>query len=139
MADKVQIPVNGVSKASPGTFYSEAFATNSERDFSTMCLLPTSTGAGTDTITITVEESDQREFTDPERIRTCLLTKPAGTTQGAFDVITGGLTSPNILLQQKFNLADVNYNRFLRIKYVIANTATAFTDITILLLSNARI
>ena len=139
MADKVTPILNGINPTANGTAYSTVYATSSERDFSVMCLLPTTGGAGTDTLIFSVEESDQQDFADAERIRTCFLTAPDGTTASAFTTIVGGTASPNSELQQKWNLKDTNYNRYLRVKYVIANTATSFTDVTFLILSNERI
>lgn len=139
MADKVTPILNGINPTVAGTAYSNVYATDSERDFTVMCLLPTTTGAGTDTLIISIEESDQQDFADPERIRACLLTAPDGTTASAFTTIVGGTSSPDPTLQQKWNLKDTNYNRYLRVKYVIANTATSFTDVTVLMLANERI
>lgn len=139
MADTVTALINGANPTVAGTSYSTVYATNSERDFAIGCFLPTTTGAGTDTLVFSVEESDQQDFADAERIRTCLLTAPDGTTSSTFTTIVGGTASPNAILQQKWNLRDVNYNRFLRVKQVITNTATSFTDVTVLLFSNARV
>jgi hypothetical protein len=139
MADKLDYMLNGINPSSTGTFYSEAFPTNKLRDLSVLLLIPTTAGSGSDTLDISIEESDQRDFTDAERIRTVLLTAPGGTTASQFTQVVGGTSSPNSTLQQKFNLKDNTYNRFVRVKYVIAGTATNFTDITLIMTSNERV
>lgn len=141
MADKSIALLNGINPSAAGTFYSTSESTKDLRDFSVMLLMPTTTGAGTDTLNISIEESDQQDFADAERIRAVTLTEAstAGTVQAAFNQVVGGTASPHATLQQKFNLNDKNINRWVRVKYVIANTATSFTDITVLLLANRKL
>ena len=141
MADQSLALLNGVNPTLPGTFYSTAQSTKDFRDFAVMLLMPTTTGAGTDTLDVSIEESDQQDFADQERIRAVTLTEASvtGTVKDAFNQVIGGTSSPDATLQQKFNLDDKNINRWIRVKYVIANTATSFTDISVLLLANKKI
>lgn len=140
MADTSEALINGVNPTATGTFTSTVLPTRDKRDFALFLLMPSTAGSGADTLDITIQESDQRDFADPERIRTVEMRNPnSGATVTAFTQVTGGVTSPNALLQQKLELPATNYNRFIRAQYVIAGTATNFTDITLLLVSNTKV
>ena len=143
MADRVLTLLNGVSPTIAGTFYSNSgigTPTSDYRDFAVMLLMPTTTGTGADSVIITLEESPEREFTNDYKIRTLALTNPStGAITSAFATVLRGTASPNALLQQKFNLADKNYHSFIRAKYVVAGTATSFTNIFLQLLINNKI
>lgn len=139
MAD-TNIPfLNNVDPTTTGTFNSSVVATKDLRDLSLFLVAPTTTGSAADTVDLILQESDQRDFTDAHRIRTVTLTKPDGTVATAFDQLLGGVTSPNAILQQKFNLKDNNVNSFLRVQYTVAGTATSFTDLTVLLSANKKV
>lgn len=140
----INIPfLNGINPTSAGTFNSTVIPTTDLRDFSIMLLMPTTTGSASDTLNITLEESDQREFTDAERIRAVRIVDTNGvatvSADGTLTEVLGGTTSPDATLQQKFNLSDNNVNKFLRAKYTIVGTATSFTDISLILLANKKV
>jgi hypothetical protein len=144
MADVVDSFLNGVNPSSTGTLYSTVLATEDRRDFSVLLVMPAPSGSGSDTLDIVIEESDQRDFADAERINAVTLTNPAGTTGTSFTQVLGSTTLPadtttSTPLRQKFNLSDKNLNKFLRARYTIAGTATNFTDVTLLLLSNKKV
>ena len=140
MSDINYTLLNGVSPTTAGTFPGTALSTQDLRDLSVMLLMPTTGGSGTDTLDIIIQESDQREFTDPERIRTVdLISVNGGGSASAFSQVTGGLTSPNAALQQKFDLGFRNVNSFLRAQYTVAGVPTSFTDITVLLIANRKV
>lgn len=140
MADTFDTFLNGVNPAAAGTFFTTAIPTKDKRDFAVFLLMPSTTGAGSDTLDFIIQESDQREFTDPERIRTVAMRNPdTGLTVTALTQVVGGTASPNAILQQKLELPATNYNRFLRARFVIVNTATSFTDITLALVNNTKI
>ena len=105
--------------------------------------MPTTGGSGSDTLDITIQQSDQRDFTDAERIKEVRLRKQdaSGTivAGGTLDQVVGGTSSPDATLQQGLDIAENNVNKFLRASYTIAGTATSFTDITLLLLANKKV
>jgi hypothetical protein len=141
MSDINYALLNGVSPASTGTFYGTAYSTEDLRDLSVMLLMPTTAGSGSDTLNVSIQESDQRDFTDPERIRTVDLIPIAGIGSAVtqFTQVVGGTSSPAATLQQKFDLGFKNVNTFIRVKYIVAGTATNLTDITVLLLANRKV
>ena len=139
MSDINYAILNGVNPSATGTFTGTAYSTEDLRDLSVMLLMPSTTGVSGDTLDISIEESDQRDFADSERIRTVDLLPISGSAVSQFTQVVGGTSSPNVLLQQKFDLGFKNGNTFVRVKYTIAGTPTSFTDITVLLLANRKI
>jgi len=85
MADSIDAFLNGVNPTTTGTFESTVLPTRDKRDFAIFLLMPTTTGTGADTLDIIIQESDQRDFSDPERIRTVSMRNPdtAATASGS--------------------------------------------------------
>lgn len=148
MADVTEFFLNGVSPTATGTAYSTVLNTNDRNSFAVEVRLPTTTGSGADTLDMYLESSDESTFTNAYKIRTESLWNPtvADTTAPAasFTQIVGATTLPAATntattLRQKWLLKDTNYPRYLRVRYVIATTATSFTNINVMLLSNRKV
>lgn len=142
MADVTTALLNGVSPSAIGTFYSRGFSTRDLRDISFFLLMPSTTGT-VSTLDISIEEFDTIDANgdpaDAHRIRTVSLTNPSGTVVTAFTQVVAGTSSPNATLQQKLNSKDNNLNKFIRVKYVVAGTATHFTNISVVMAANQKV
>jgi len=142
MADITTALLNGVSPSTTGTFYSRGFSTRDLRDISFFLLMPSTTGT-VSTLDISIEEFDTIDANgDPanaERVRTVSLTTPANSVVTAFTQVVAGTSSPDATLQQKLNSKDNNLNKFIRVKYVVAGTATHFTNINVIMAANQKV
>lgn len=86
-------------------------------------------GAGTDTLDVVIQESDEEDFATASRIRTL----------GSFTPVLGNSTS-SVLLSQSINTTVNTTNRFLRAKLTIAGTASVFSQkVTVILLADERV
>jgi len=97
---------------------SKAMSTLDSRNISFYFVMPAPSGAGSDTLDIIIQESDQEAFTDAERIRTLKsFTQALGN---------GGAAT------QKLNVSTTeNTGPWLRAKTTIGGTATVFQDVTV--------
>jgi len=143
MSDLRQPLLNAVSPTTTGTFYSSSFNTKDYRDFAFVLRMPTTIGSGSDTLDVYIESSSDTNFTN-YNTRVVTLTSPTGTTGTNFTQVVGGTTLPanthtSTILRQFWNARDVNLDRYLRVKYVVAGTATSFTDITVDVLVNRKV
>jgi hypothetical protein len=143
MADFLTPLLNGVSPTVVGTAYSAPFNTEDFRDFAFVLRMPTTTGTGSDTLDIYIECSSDTAFADKDT-RVLTLTSPTGTQGTKFTQVVGGTTLPSDTatatpLRQFWNVKDENIDRFIRVRYVIAGTATSFTGIRVDLLSNRSV
>jgi len=145
MADVTTALLNNVNPTTTGTFYSRGFSTRDLRDISFFLLMPSTTGT-VSTLDVSVEEYDTIDANgdpaDAHRVRTLTLFTPANPTSSsvtAFTQVVAGTSSPNATLQQKLNVRDNNLNKFIRVKYVIAGTATHFTNISVVMAANQKV
>jgi len=145
MSDVTEFFLNGVTPVSTGTLYSAILPTKDRRDFAVVLRMPTTTGTGADTLDMYIEESDESDFSNAYRIKTIDLTNPnTAAVSGSFTQVVGATTLPaatntSTTLRQKWLLKDTNYERYLRIRYVVGTTAASFTNINVMLLSNRKV
>lgn len=145
MADIVYPLLESVTPAGVGTYYSSnVFNTGDFRDFSFMLNMP-STAAGSGTLDIYIEESNDPAFTNARDIKVVALTNAADNTTVAtkFTQVTGSTTLPAATdtttpLRQKWEVRNVNLARSIRVRYVVG-TANNFTDIQLDLLANKKV
>lgn len=142
MADVVTPLLNAVTPSGTGTFYSNAFNTKDYRDFSFRLSMP-STGAGSGTLDIWIEESNDPDFADLRDIRVLRLEDPTGTGANQFTQVTGSTTLPgdsqtSTTLRQSWDFKGTNIARAIRVKYVVG-TANNFSDIQLDLLVNNKV
>lgn len=85
-------------------------------------------GSASDTLDVTIEESDESDFATSSRIRTLhTFTQVLGNSTGS-------------LLYQVNNPSDNTINRFIRAKVVIGNTAATFSQkVTVIFLFDERV
>jgi hypothetical protein len=143
MADLKQPLLNAVSPTATGTFYSSSFNTKDFRDFILVLRMPTTTGGGGDTLDIYIETSSDTSFTN-YNTRVLTLTSPTGTQVTSFTQVVGGTTLPAAtntatILRQHWNVNDKNIDRYIRVRYVVAGTATSFTLVTVDVLVNRKV
>ncbi|NQY78964.1 MAG: hypothetical protein HRT47_01480 [Candidatus Caenarcaniphilales bacterium] len=140
MADSITPLLNDINPANPGTHYGDPVSTQDLRDFAIILSMPTTTGTVADTLDIFIEESEESNFNSVHRIRDVRLYPVDGSANvGQLTRVTGNLTSPNPLLQQKFNINDKNLNTWIRARYEINNNATSFTNVRLSLAANLKI
>lgn len=147
MSDVSQPLLNAVSPTIAGTFYSTYFPTEDFRDFCFILEMPTTTGSGSDTIDFFIEESSDNSFpvgASMYKVRTVELTSPTGTQATSLTQVVGGTTLPAAsntatILRQKWQALDNNISPFIRVRYIVAGTATSFTSVTLRVLANAKI
>jgi hypothetical protein len=144
MADVTQPLLNNVSPAAAGTFYGTPFNTLNFRDFALRLSMPTTTGTGSDTLDIVIESSSEQTFANAYKIMRVKLVDADNTLANAFTQVVGGTTLPGststaTTLRQYWNIKDVNVAQYLRVRYIVAGTATSFTGIQVDLLANRKV
>jgi len=144
MADVIQPLLSSLNPSVAGTDFSNVFDTKDFRDFAFVLRMPTTTGAITDTINFFIEASSEKTFNSAHKIRTIKIEDPSGTKADQFTEVTGALSLPSDTntatpLRQKWNVRDVNIDRFIRIRHVIVNTPGSFTNIDLDLLCNRKV
>lgn len=131
MADAVKLFFDKDTISATGTDYSQVFNTKDLVGSSLVFKLQVDTlsGSGSDTCDITIEESDQSQFSDSYRISTI-------TT---FTQVLGNSSAANIV-NQRAEFTDNTTDRYIRAKRVIANTAATFSQkITVKLLAEEKV
>lgn len=145
MADKSTTLLNAVDPSTTGTFYSSpVFDTKDYRDFAFMLNMPTQSGTGSDTLNVWIEQSSEKAFTNAYKTTTLTLTAADGTTATQFNEVLGNETLPSDThtatdLRQVWYFPETNIGRYIRVKYVVAGTATNITDITVDVLCNRKV
>lgn len=127
MADSPLYFFNNTTFGGAATTNSVAIPTKDLRDLSVYLFLPAPSGAGTDTLDVVVQESDEQDFSTASRIFTAAtFTQVLGNTTGA-------------LLKQKINLTDKNYNRYLRAVVTTVGSASIFATTSIMIAANKKV
>lgn len=125
MADDNFYFLNAVNLTASNTPASQVLPTADLRDLAFYLYMPAAAGAGTDTLDIIIQESDQEEFTDAERIRTlATFTQVLGN---------GGAAT------QKLNVTDSNVAPYLRARTACGGVATVFDDVTVMAAYNLKV
>lgn len=126
MADDTFYFLDAVNLTGSDAPASKVMPTLDARDLSFFFVMPAPSGAGSDTLDIIIQESDQQAFTDAERIRT-LKTFTQATGNG------GAVT-------QKLNVSTTeNVAPYLRAKTTTGGTATVFDDVTVYAAYNTKV
>tara|TARA_R110000822_G_scaffold75493_4_gene181611 strand:+ start:1497 stop:1931 length:435 start_codon:yes stop_codon:yes gene_type:complete len=144
MADFVQPLLNGVSPASASTFYSDAFDTKDFRDFAFKLRMPTTGSTTSGTVDFYIEASSESDFSNAYKIMVLTLTDSntaisTSFTQVPYDTTLPADTITSTVLRQLWNVKDVNVDRYIRVKYVVAAVHTNFTGIIVDLLANRKV
>jgi len=145
MADFIQPLLNNANPSAAGTFYSAPFDTRSFRDFALKLRMPSTGNTSTGTLNIYIESSNEKDFDNAYKTMVLTLTASDNTTQAIkFTEVPHNTTLPadthtTTVLRQFWNLKDVNIDRYIRVKYIVAGTASNFTNITVDLLANRRV
>ena len=144
MADFIKPLLNNVSPGSATTFYSTAFDTKDFRDFAFKLRMPSTGSTTSGTVDFYIEASSESDFSNAYKIMTLTLTDSNGAISNSFTQVPYNTTLPSdtedtTVLRQFWNLKDVNIDRYIRVKYVVAAVHTNFTDITLDLLANRKV
>lgn len=128
MADSRQALLDKPTYSADGTTTTQSFNTRNSRNVRFLLLIDTLSGAGSNTLDIDIEESDQSDFADAYRI----------TTLHSFTQVLGNSTGS--LLAQDVNPTEKTLNRYVRAKVTIGGTgASAFTQkVTLLMLLDTK-
>lgn len=118
MADSTYFFLDGVTMAGTDSPASKVMPTLDSRNISFFFVMPAPSGAGSDTLDIVIQESDQEDFTDAERIRTLKsFTQATGN---------GGAVTEKLNVSTSENTAP-----YLRAKTTIGGTASVFVDVSV--------
>ena len=145
MADYIQPLLNSVSPASATTYYSNAFDTKDFRDFAFKLRMPSTGSTTSGTVDFYIEASSEKDFSNAYKIMVLELTDSDGTTtstsftQVPYNTTLPAATHTATVLRQFWNVKDSNIDRYIRVKYVVAGTASNFTNITLDVLANRKV
>ena len=139
MADNLSYFLTLADMSASNTPASQVLRTYGKRDMSIFLAMPVASGgSAADTLDVTIEECPNEDFSPADQVRLVTLTSPTGTTATAMTQIAGG-SSTTAAYEQKWNLSDKNYSRFLRARTTITGTASVFADVSIYLAYNERV
>lgn len=125
MADDTYYLLDAVDVASANSPASKVFPTVDAREMSIFFVMPAPSGSASDTLDITVVESDQEAFTDAERTNTITTFSTALGNGGA--------------VTEKRTLNNQVVAPYLKVTYTTGGTATVFDDVTVYVAYNKKV